>query len=154
MSVPPRRVTQLSATGPSGHFVWTEEFPPRGSVVEQSNVILIIEDEPSVADALRLILEDHGHRVLVAVNGGDGLGLARRGGVCLVVTDLFLPDLSGLEVLRALRAEWPRLPVVLITSRDTPELFVEAHRDGAAAVLPKPFAPAQILYLIESLGRG
>jgi FixJ family two-component response regulator len=50
-----------------------------------------------------------------------------------------------------LRAEQPHLPVVLITSRGTPEIFAEARRAGAAAVLPKPFAPAEILHLVESL---
>lgn len=119
--------------------------------VEHSSTILIIEDEPSVADALRLILEDRGHRVLIAASGGGGLGLARGGGVSLVVTDLFLPDLTGLEVLRALRAEQPHLPIVLITSRGTPEIFAEALRAGASAVLPKPFAPDEILRLIASL---
>ena len=119
--------------------------------VEQSDAILIIDDEPSVADALRLILEDSGHRVLVAATGGGGLALARDGGVRLVVTDLYLPDLSGLEVLSTLRAEYPHVPAVLITSRGTPEIFAEARRAGAAAILPKPFAPAELLCLIESL---
>ena len=119
--------------------------------VDQSSTILIIEDEPSVADALRLILEDRGHRVLLAAGGVAGLRLAREPRVSLVVTDLFLPDLSGLDILRALGAERPRLPVVLITSRGTPEVFEEARRAGAAAVLPKPFAPADILGLVERL---
>lgn len=117
--------------------------------MEQTDAILVIDDEPSVADAIRLILEDQGHRVLVTASGVRGLSLARDGGVRLVITDLRLPDLSGLELLRALRAERPRLPVVLITSYATPDLCEEARRAGAKAVLPKPFAPAALLDLLD-----
>lgn len=119
--------------------------------VAQSDIILIIDDEPSVADALRLILVDRGHRVLVAATGRGGLELARRERVRLVITDLRLPDISGLEVLGALAAEWPRLPVILITSHGTPELSAEATSAGAAAVLSKPFPPAEIIRLVEGL---
>lgn len=115
----------------------------------QSDAILIIDDEPSVADALRLILGDLGHRVLVAATGRIGLELARRERVRVVITDLRLPDITGLDVLGALRLELPHLPVILITSHGTPELSAEARRAGAAAVLDKPFAPAEIIRLVE-----
>ncbi|MDQ3804045.1 MAG: response regulator, partial [Acidobacteriota bacterium] len=78
-----------------------------------------------------------------------GLELARRERVGVVITDLRLPDISGLDVLGALRREWPLLPVVLITSHGTPELFADALRAGATAVLPKPFAPDEIIRLVE-----
>lgn len=115
-----------------------------------SDAILIIDDEPSVADALQLILADLGHRVLVAATGRGGLELARRERIRVVITDLRLPDISGLDVLGALRRERPDLPVILITSHGTPEITAEARRDGVSAVLPKPFAPAEIIRLVES----
>lgn len=119
--------------------------------MEKSDAILIIDDEPSVADALRLIFEDQGRRVLVAGAGQVGLGLARREKVRVVITDLCLPDISGLDVLATLRAEQPDVRVILITSQGTPELFAEARGIGAAAVLRKPFAPADIVQLVDSL---
>jgi two-component system OmpR family response regulator len=147
-----RRALPLSAAEPTGPPPPAGDFCAPVSTVEHTS-ILIIEDEPSVADALRLILEDRGHRVLLATAGAAGLRLARGGGVRLVITDLFLPDLSGLDVLRALAAELPLLPVVLITSQGTPEVFAEARRAGAAAFLHKPFAPDEILRVVESFGR-
>jgi len=117
----------------------------------ESKTILIIEDEPSVADALRLILEDEGHRVLTAGTGRGGLELARAERPRLVITDLLLPDASGLELLAALGGEQPHLPVILITSHGTPEIFAQARQAGAVAVLPKPFAPADLLSLIKQV---
>ncbi len=147
------RADQFSAANPAGRLAPRAECLLQVYVVEESGDILIIDDEPSVADAVRLILEDRGHRVLIAGSAGDGLALARRGGLRLVITDLRLPDFSGLEVLCALRAEQPLLPVIVITAHGTPALFAEASLAGAAAVLPKPFAPAEIISLVESLTR-
>lgn len=122
-----------------------------GFTLAESKTILIIEDEPSVADALRLILEDEGHRVLTAGTGRGGLELARAERPGLVITDLRLPDASGLELLAVLGGEWPHLPVILITSHGTPEVFAEARAAGAAAVLHKPFAPAELLNLLKQV---
>lgn len=154
MSSPVCRANQSSAADPAGRIVLSGHSILRVFAVEENGAILIIDDEPSVADAVRLILEDLGHRVLVAASAGGGLELARRGGLRLVITDLCLPDFSGLELLGALRAEQPLLPVVVITSHGTPDIFAEAKYAGAAAVLAKPFAPAEIIRLVESLARA
>ena len=154
MSAPVCRAEQFSAAHPAGCFALRGEAFSQVCAVEESGDILIIDDEPSVADAIRLILEDLGHRVLVAGSGGGGLELARRGGLRLVITDLRLPDFSGFEVLGALRAEQPLLPVVVITSHGTPDILAEASLAGAAAVLAKPFAPAELIRLVESLTRA
>jgi len=151
VSAPNCRARQSSAADPAGPLALAGESLLKVCAVEDGDAILIIDDEPSVADAVRLILEDRGHRVLVAASAAGGLELARRGGLRLVITDLRLPDFSGLEVLCALRAEQPRLPVIVITSHAAPETLSEATLAGAAAVLPKPFAPAEISSLVESL---
>lgn len=149
MFVPFSRANALSADESPGPECMPGDPLLRGLTVAQSDTILIIEDEPSVADALRLILGDLGHRVLVAAAGQRGLELARRERVRVVITDLRLPDISGLDVLSALAREQPHLPVILITSHGTPELSAAARRVGAAAVLHKPFAPDEIIRLLE-----
>lgn len=112
--------------------------------------ILVIDDEESVADALRTILEDNGYEVEVA---GDGLGGLKRAAAlpfALVITDLSLPDTSGLDVLRAMRERDGSSRVILVTAHGTPETFAEARACGALDVLSKPFLPSDILGLIRA----
>jgi two-component system response regulator PilR (NtrC family) len=111
--------------------------------------VLVIDDEPSVADALKMILEDRGFRVVVALTGREGLEQARRGLFDLTITDLRLPDMSGLDVLRAICGENGSSLCVLITSHATPEISVEARACGAYEVLSKPFLPSDIVQLID-----
>jgi DNA-binding response OmpR family regulator len=120
------------------------------SETTEKGKILIIDDEPSVADALTLILEDGGFRVAVARTGREGLGLARRERFVLTITDLRLPDMTGLDVLGALRGADPHHTVLLITADDSPEDFAEARRRGVAAILSKPFTPSEILRLVAA----
>ena len=116
--------------------------------------VLIIDDEPSVADALRVILEDEGFSVAVAANGRDGIAEARRAPFGVTVTDLRLPDMDGLEVMGAFREDGLGGAFILITSYGTPEIFARADELGAAGVIAKPFLPSEILQLITSaLGR-
>lgn len=147
------RATLFSADKPPAHFVRPDDSCAAVYTVDKRDSILIIDDEPSVADALRLILEDQGHRVLVATAGRAGLDLSRREPVGVVITDLRLPDISGFEVLAALRAESPHVRAILITSHGTPESFAEALSLGAVACLSKPFAPADIVRLVEQISR-
>ena len=112
--------------------------------------VLVIDDEPSVADALELILSDSGYDVVVAMTGGDAveeLGKRRFG---LVIADVRLPDMSGIDVLRHLRRSHPGVLAVIITAHHTPELAAEALDLGALAVLPKPFSPSDLLAVINT----
>lgn len=109
--------------------------------------VLIIEDEQSVADALRLILEDEGCEVTTACCGRGGLAQHANRDFDLAVTDVNLPDVSGLEVLRQLREHARPCPVVVITAHHTPELVEAAKRLGALEVLAKPFFPSDIVGL-------
>ena len=113
--------------------------------------ILIIDDERSVADALKVILESEGFGVTLAATGRDGIERARRGKFRLAITDLRLPDMSGLEVLQTIQAENSGLCVILITSYGTPEILAEALGCGAVGALDKPFSPTEIIRLITSV---
>lgn len=123
---------------------------------ERELTVLVVEDEPHLRDALKLILEDRGFEVATAATGGAGIELARSGGYEFVITDLRLPDMTGLDVLRAVRSMNPRATMILTTSYGSPEIFAEARTLGAAAILDKPFSPAQLLHLIDATldGRG
>jgi DNA-binding NtrC family response regulator len=124
-------------------------------IVSQAIKILVIDDEPSVGDALSIVLGDLGYAVVVVLNGRDGIELANREKFSVAITDLRLPDMSGLEVLRHIKSCDPDCPIIIITAHSTPEIIYESKRLGAHEVLSKPFFPADILSLINSgLNRG
>lgn len=116
----------------------------------QKGAVLIIEDEPSVADALRIILEDSGYRVSVAVTGRDGIEEAVRGDFCLVITDVGLKDMTGFDVIHSVCNQKPGTHFIIITSFGSQEVLAEARSCGAAGVLFKPFLPSEILQLIKT----
>jgi DNA-binding NtrC family response regulator len=116
--------------------------------VEHKNQVLVIDDEPSVADALRIILEDQRFGVVVAHTGREGIERACRASFGVVITDLRLPDIDGLEVIGTLRARGACGPVILITSHGTPEIFARARERGAYGIITKPFLPSDIIRLI------
>jgi DNA-binding NtrC family response regulator len=109
--------------------------------------VLIIEDDRTVADALKIIMEDDGFEAVVAMNAHQGIEQARLLRFDLTITDVQLPDMSGLDVLTILRKEDPIGPVIIITAHNTTEVITEAMARGAFHVLPKPFLPEEILDL-------
>lgn len=111
--------------------------------------LLVIEDDQSVADALRLIMEDQGYQVVVAHSGREGCEQCNRRTFDLAITDVNLPDMSGLDVLLLLRECAPYLPVIVITAQCTPEVVATAKERGALEVLSKPFLPADIISLVR-----
>jgi DNA-binding NtrC family response regulator len=111
--------------------------------------VLIIDDEPSVADALKTILEDHGYETALAPTGGEGLAQSASRHFHLTITDYQLPDMTGLDVLNALRGRAVACPVIVISAHANPALLAAAAACGALCVLPKPFLPSDILTLVE-----
>jgi DNA-binding NtrC family response regulator len=111
--------------------------------------ILIIDDEPSVGDALRLVLEAKGYEVVLVTNGRDGLAEARNGRFGFGVVDLFLTDVTGFQVITDLLTLQPQIAIILITAHGSPQVFAEAKKLGAIGALAKPFHPSEILNLID-----
>ncbi len=114
--------------------------------------ILVVEDELKVAEAVREGLEAEGYRVALASTGGDGLRRAAEG-IDLVVLDLMLPGCDGIDVLRRMRAAGSRVPVLVLTARDTIEDRVEGLDAGADDYLVKPFAFAELVARVRALLR-
>lgn len=112
--------------------------------------ILIVDDEPSVGDALRLVLESSGYEVVLVTKGLDGIDQARSKPFGFSVVDLYLTDISGFQVISNLRNLQPQIPILLITAHGSPQVFDEAKRLGAVGALAKPFHPAELLKLIDS----
>lgn len=122
--------------------------------VEQKITILVVDDEPSVGDALKLVLESNGYEVVLVTKGQDGIEQARQRSFEFGIVDLFLMDTSGFQVITELRKSQPHIPVLLITAHGSPQIFAEAKRLGAIGALSKPFPPAEILKLIDSHVHG
>lgn len=112
--------------------------------------ILIIDDEPSVGDALKLVLESSGYEVVLVTKGLDGIDEARARSFGFSVVDLYLTDISGFQVIADLRNLQPQIPIILITAHGSPQVFAEAKRLGAVGALAKPFHPAELLKVIDS----
>ena len=111
--------------------------------------ILLIDDESAVRDTLGDHLSDLGHRVRTAPGGEAGLWMLEEEPADLVITDLKMPGLSGLDVLRRVRERWPAAEVVLITGYGTLDDALEALRHGAYDFLLKPVRLAQLELLVR-----
>ena len=115
--------------------------------------ILIVEDDPRVADFLVRGLKAEGYAVQHARTGPQGLELARRGDLALLILDLMLPGINGLELCQTFRAEGGQTPVLMLTAMSTTEDKVNGLRLGADDYLTKPFDFEELLARIEALLR-
>ena len=111
--------------------------------------LLVADDDPGLRESLERTLTREGYRVLLASDGRAALERVQGGGIDLIVTDLKMPGLTGLELLRAAKAIAPDLDVILLTAFGTVEEAVKAMKDGAYDFLTKPFRREQLLKLID-----
>jgi DNA-binding NtrC family response regulator len=110
--------------------------------------ILIIDDEKNIRDIFSLLLAEKGYWTESASTGGEGLVLARRSAPDVVLLDMNLPDISGLDVLAGLRRDCPACRIIIITAFGTIRNAVEATKLGAYAYLEKPVDNNELLLLI------
>ncbi len=112
--------------------------------------ILVVEDERPIAEFVQRGLEADGYSVTCAWDGEEGLALARTGDYALVVLDVLLPKLSGLEVIRGIRKMDEALPVIMLTALAETDDVVTGLDLGASDYLTKPFAFAELLARIRA----
>jgi nitrogen regulation protein NR(I) len=112
--------------------------------------LLLIEDDCSAATALQKVLRADGYEVDLAERGDTGLAQARSHSYSLVITDLRLPGLSGLELIAQLHTVQPKLPIIMMTAHGTTETAIEATKLGAYEYLVKPFEPDELLHLVAT----
>ena len=133
----------------------TLQFPPSPSTVYKNRImrILVVEDEKTLASALKEGLEADGYAVNLAHTGEDGFYQLHAEPFDLIILDLMLPGRTGLEILKTLRNERKRTPVLILTAKDTTADRVSGLDTGADDYLVKPFAFAELLARIRALLR-
>nr|MBI3614510.1 response regulator [Nitrospirota bacterium] len=114
------------------------------AVGQHDATVLLIEDEPEIRRFLRAILPQQGYRLHEATTGQDGLAQAAARNPDLILLDLGLPDLDGLEVARRLR-EWTSVPIIVLTARGEEQSKIQALDLGADDYVTKPFSAGELL---------
>ncbi|MBC7385638.1 MAG: sigma-54-dependent Fis family transcriptional regulator [Cryobacterium sp.] len=115
-----------------------------------SRHVLIIDDEASIRSSLEGALKDEGYRVRSAASGRDGIDLLRAESVDVVVLDIWMPDLDGLETLKQIKAEFPDQPVIMMSGHGTIDTAVRATKLGAFDFLEKPPSLERMLVLLQN----
>ena len=115
--------------------------------------ILVVDDERSMRDFLKILLKKEGHEVAVAHNGISALEHLDKNSCDLVISDIRMPGMGGLELLASIKEKQPDLPVILITAFASPDDAVEAMKNGAFDYISKPFNVDEIKSVIQSATR-
>jgi len=110
--------------------------------------VLLIDDDPGLSEVIGMLLEREGYAVARAATVKQGIALVEAGELDLVVTDLKLPDGTGLDAVKAIRARHPALPIIMITSYSSMESAIAALRLGAVDYIIKPFNNDEFLNAI------
>jgi two-component system response regulator PilR (NtrC family) len=121
-----------------------DETPPSrgarpGSEPAQTTRVLVVDDERSMRELLAIVLKREGYEVMLAENGRMAVAALERGGIDLLVSDIKMPDMTGLDVLRAAKAADPGIEAIMVTAFASQETAIEALRLGACDYLIKPF---------------
>ena len=115
----------------------------------EKKVILIVEDDPTVGESLRHLLKKRGHEILLASNGKEALQLFRHEIIDLVITDVVMPKMDGIELLEAVKGLRLETEVIVISAQGTIEKAVQAMKLGAFDFIEKPINPRVISLLVE-----
>jgi two-component system chemotaxis response regulator CheY len=109
--------------------------------------ILAVDDSPSMRDMVRIALTSAGFDVISAADGKEALDLARQSGFDLVLSDVNMPVMDGIELIRALRSEsgYRHTPILMLTTESGPDRKKEGKDAGATGWIVKPFDPAQLV---------
>lgn len=116
--------------------------------------VLITDDDPACRQSMKEIIEPQGYRTLLAESGEEALDIVHQHTVHVVLTDVNLPRISGIEVLKMLRQFHERLPCILMTADATAEVMRQAFQARAYSVIPKPVNKHVVLYtVVRAIGR-
>ncbi len=115
----------------------------------KSAKILIIDDEPAICKGCRLALSDQNHLVEICMTGREGMDLLEKDDFDLVLLDMKLPDMEGMEILRAVHKTKQNLQVIVMTAYSTVQNAVEAMKLGAFDYLCKPFTDEELTLVVQ-----
>ena len=110
-----------------------------------SGRILVVDDDPDIRDLVAIKLESAGHEVVTRADGSQALDAGLEGGWDLIVLDVMMPGMSGIDVLRALRDRGVDTPVILLTARGQEKDIEAGFAAGADHYVTKPFSPRALL---------
>jgi two-component system KDP operon response regulator KdpE len=116
--------------------------------LQDKGLILLIEDEPQMQRLMRIILQGHGYRLIESATGQEGIMHAATRAPDIILLDLGLPDIDGLEVTRRLR-EWSDVPIIVISAREQEQDKIKALDAGADDYLTKPFGAGELMARIR-----
>ncbi|MGX5736078.1 response regulator [Bosea thiooxidans] len=118
--------------------------------------ILTVDDSPSIRQMIKLALGPTGHAVVEAGDGSEGLARAKAQNFDLVITDLNMPVMNGMQMIKALRAlpNFVGVPIVFLTTESDDSVKQEAKAAGATGWITKPFKPEQLLAVVAKLVRA
>jgi CheY-like chemotaxis protein len=118
------------------------------------SLILLVEDEDYLRGVIEEMLKQGGHDVVVTASGKEAVAVCQQRTVDLVITDLAMPGMDGIELIRCLRRSHSRLPVLAMSGTFTGQFFKMAKLMGAVGTIAKPFKQADLLAIIDkSLAR-
>jgi two-component system KDP operon response regulator KdpE len=118
-------------------------------MIAQEPLVLLIEDEPEIRRFLRTTLAAEGYRLIESTAGQDGLAQAMSRNPDLILLDLGLPDMDGLDVIKQIRT-WGAIPILIISARDQEQMKVDALDQGADDYVTKPFGIPELLARIRT----
>lgn len=106
--------------------------------------ILVVDDEPTVCQSIKLALAGEGYDIDLAASGEEALRRSDLSGYDLILADMMMPGVSGLDLLKGIQTKDPAARVVIITGYPTEKAAAQSLRMGAVDFLPKPFTPAEL----------
>ena len=146
---PFRRFASAQVEGGSGHSVNDEPTSLKEAPAE-GGIVLVVDDEPAIVESLTKIFKREGMHVLFATDGTAALDILRKHRVGVLLTDLMMPQTSGMDLLRAAKTIAPETEVVLMTAYGTVETAVDAMREGAYDFVTKPLKRAHVVRIVRN----
>ena len=121
--------------------------------MEQKKTVLIVEDEKNIVDIIRFNLQRTGYDTLEAYDGEAGLAMAREKKPDLILLDVMMPKMDGIQVLEKLRQEGVKTPIMMLTAKGQKSDRITGFNAGADDYLPKPFDPDELLSRVRAILR-
>jgi len=122
--------------------------PPR--IVKKRGTILLVDDDKATLKLLENIVRNAGHNLTVAQDGKEALKIFRRGGIDLIITDIRMPKMDGIDLLRQIKKEKPETKVIVVTALSPNTIDINEFRNaGAEGILFKPFKSKELREMVE-----
>jgi len=128
----------------------TKPEKPSAEELADMKTILVVDDSIVIRKMVEIALEDENYKIETAVSGKDGLAILDEKNPSLMILDLMLPDINGIDLLKTVKAS-KGIPVIMLSGKDSPQMVEKARSEGADAFLPKPFKDDELVSKIREL---